>query len=55
MQLELGLRCLPPLSERIGPKSKNATNSTDSISPTADNFNWSDLPQYMIESFLTNP
>ena len=30
VQLEVGRSRLPPLSERIGPKSKNATDSTDS-------------------------
>ena len=36
MQLEVGLSYLPPLSERIGPKSKDATDSTDSISLADD-------------------
>jgi len=41
VQLEVGLSCLPPLSERIGPKNKNATdstNSTDSISLADETF-----------------
>jgi hypothetical protein len=35
VQSEVGVSGLPPLSERIGPKNKNAT---DSISPAVDAF-----------------
>jgi len=38
VQLEVGLNTLPQLSEQIGPKSKNATDSTDSKNLTDDTF-----------------
>jgi hypothetical protein len=37
VQLEVGLGSLPPLLERIGLKSKNATDFTDSTDSTDSN------------------
>jgi hypothetical protein len=33
VQSEVGVSSLPPLSERIGPKNKNATDYTDLKTP----------------------
>jgi hypothetical protein len=38
VQSEVGVSSLPPLSERIGPKNKNATDYTDSKSLADDAF-----------------